>query len=121
MKESDDLCMKISSIGEGGKEEIEEPEEEPNDHHHSILYPQNHRFYIKYSLIVRDLSYHCTERDLYTLFDSLSSPNIRITIKRSPRDGRSLLHGFVDCKEEEERDALIERFHLYKFMGRRIK
>ncbi len=75
---------------------------------------------VKYSIMIRNLSIHCTEQDLRELFGSFASPIYRLTIKRS-RDGRSLLHGYADCNDVDGGNRLISHFDNYKFMGRRMR
>lgn len=75
----------------------------------------------KFSVIIRDISFHCTEEDLYALFGNLANSIRRLTVRRSEEDGRSLLHAFADCKERDGAAALIEHFNNQKFMGRVMK
>lgn len=74
----------------------------------------------KSSVIIRDISVHCTEKDLYSLFQAFEASIFRITVRRND-EGRSLLHAFADCKDREGAAALIGSFNNYKFMGRVMK
>jgi len=74
----------------------------------------------KSSVIIRDISVHCTEKDLYSLFQAFEASIFRITVRRND-EGRSLLHAFADCKDREGAAGLIRSFNNYKFMGRVMK
>ncbi len=76
---------------------------------------------VKYSIMIRNLSIHCRERDLRELFGSFASPIYHLTIERNDNDGRSLLHGFADCNDVEGGNRLIAEFDNRKFMGRRMR
>eukprot|EP01040_Poterioochromonas_malhamensis_P002318 gene2318-2464_t len=76
---------------------------------------------VKYSIMIRNLSIHCRERDLRELFGSFASPIYQLTIERNASDGRSLLHGFADCNDVEGGNRLIAEFDNRKFMGRRMR
>ena len=76
---------------------------------------------VKYSIMIRNLSIHCRERDLRELFGSFASPIYHLTIERNDSDGRSLLHGFADCNDVEGGNRLIAEFDNRKFMGRRMR
>lgn len=75
----------------------------------------------KVSVIIRDISFHCTEEDLYALFGTFANSIRRLTVRRSDEDGRSLLHAFADCKERDGAAALIHHFNNHRFMGRVMK
>lgn len=70
-------------------------------------------------VIIRDLTYHCNEDDLSQLFAEY--PLTYIEIKRNESNNHSLLHGFVHLATRDSAQQLVEAFHGYQFLGRKMK
>ena len=73
------------------------------------------------SVLIRNISFHCTELDIFTLFASLGFPLQRVIIKRSDNKKKSLLYAFVQVANYELALALRRDCDGMKFKGRRMR
>ncbi len=71
-------------------------------------------------VFVGDLSFFCREYDLYDLFSRFGYV-LKTRIKRSERDSRTLMYGFVVMQKLEEAQRAVEALHGYRFLGRDIR
>lgn len=71
-------------------------------------------------VFVGDLSFFCKEYDLYDLFSRFGYV-LKTRIKRSERDTRTLMYGFVVMQKLEEAQRAVEALHGFRFLGRDIR
>ncbi len=71
-------------------------------------------------VFVGDISFFCKEVDLYKLFSTYGRV-LRTRIKRSDKNGRTLMYGFVDMEYLDDANRCIEALHGSRFQGRDIR
>jgi RNA recognition motif-containing protein len=71
------------------------------------------------TLFVGDLSYFCTEENLFALFSTFGSI-LTVRIRRGI-SGESLMHGFVALESPEAANAALAALDGVEFMGRNIR
>lgn len=71
-------------------------------------------------VFVGDISFFCKEVDLYKLFSNYGRV-MRTRIKRSDKNGRTLMYGFVDMERLEDAKESIKALHQSRFQGRDIR
>lgn len=67
-----------------------------------------------------DISFFCKEVDLYKLFSQYGRV-MRTRIKRSDKNGRTLMYGFVDMERLDDANRCIKALHGSRFQGRDIR
>jgi RNA recognition motif-containing protein len=73
-----------------------------------------------HELFVGDLSFFCTEQDLYELFQPFGRV-LDIRIKKSDTKCRSLMFGFVKMESPEHAAQASSQLNGKLFMGRHLK
>ena len=71
-------------------------------------------------LFVGDLSYFCREEHLIALFSYFGTV-VEARIKRSEKDGHSLMYGFVRMSALQEALEASKQLSGYMYMGREMK
>lgn len=70
------------------------------------------------TIFVGDLSYFCTEEDLFRLFASAGNI-LHVSIAR--RGETSLMYGFVELDSMERAERISEEFNGQIYMGRNLR
>jgi RNA recognition motif-containing protein len=92
----------------------------PNNNHPENFRPTHPRKGT-FSIIVRDLSYFCTEEDLRNLIREVLDEDVNIYIPKSKEDdGRSLLYGFIELNSPDKVEK-VQKLHGKYFMGRNLR
>lgn len=73
-----------------------------------------------YEIFVGDLSFFCKEMDLYELFCPFGQV-LKPRIRRSDKDGRTLMYGFVEMPILEDAEKAVKALHGSRFQGRDIR
>jgi RNA recognition motif-containing protein len=76
----------------------------------------------EFSVILRDLSYFCTEEHLRALIYCVLGQHIKVYIPQSKEtQPRSLLYGFAELQNSEQVNIVISQLNGKDFMGRTLK
>ncbi len=73
-----------------------------------------------YEIFVGDLSFFCKEMDLYELFCPYGQV-LKPRIRRSDKDGRTLMYGFVEMPVLEDAEKAVRALQGSRFQGRDIR
>lgn len=84
-----------------------------------IVYPVGCSATRARTIFVGDLSYFCTENDLYRLFASVGRSILHISIAR--KGEASLMYGFVELDSLEKAEQVSAEFNGQIFMGRKLR
>lgn len=71
------------------------------------------------SMFVGDLSYFCTDQDLYDLFSKVG--RVRSAIVRRSRNNDTLHYGFVQMDTLDEAQQAVAELSGFRFMGRKLR
>jgi RNA recognition motif-containing protein len=78
-----------------------------------------HFYEFEKTLYLGDLSYFCTEDDLFHLF-SPYGPLVAVKVHRG-KTGNPLLHGFVSFQQEAHASLALAELSGVQFMGRVLR
>jgi RNA recognition motif-containing protein len=87
--------------------------------HQLVTSSKKHHFNPEHSLFLGDLSYFCTEDDLFHLF-SPYGPLVAVKVHRG-KTGNPLLHGFVSFQQEAHASLALAELSGVQFMGRVLR
>jgi RNA recognition motif-containing protein len=71
-------------------------------------------------IFVGDVSFFCVDYDIFQLFSQFGRV-LRARIKKSDKDGRTLMYGFVDMENVHEAEKAVAQLHGSRFQGRDIR
>jgi hypothetical protein len=73
-----------------------------------------------YEIFIGDISFFCQEMQLFELFRPFGQV-VKQRIRRSDKDGRTLMYGFVEMPVLEEAEKAVKALHGSRFQGRDIR
>lgn len=74
----------------------------------------------KNELFVGDLSFFCTEKDLYELFNEIGKVETCCIVHKDDKN-KSLMFGFITMSTHDEAAVAVSMYNNQLFMGRSIK